>query len=91
MKKILFMFLMVMGLFSSALALETIKIGCDVEKSQWGEGADASPAIAPSQKVSVLHKDTLMPVVFASLRNDGHDETIVNKTVVRQLRGVAGA
>ena len=34
MKKIMFLFLMVMGLMSSLYALDTGQIGCDVEKSQ---------------------------------------------------------
>ena len=55
--------LMFMGLMSSLYALDTIKIGCDVEKSQTLDVIDDATSIPASKetvKVNILHKDTLM-------------------------------
>jgi len=64
MKKILFLFMMFVGLMSSLHALDTIKIGCDAEKSQL-EGASCKAVSAADTdvvlaKVNIWHRDSLM-------------------------------
>lgn len=63
MKKLMFLFLMVIGLMSSLAALDTGQIGCDVQKSQTlseTDGVKSTPASATTAKVNILHRDNLM-------------------------------
>jgi len=64
MKKILFLFLMVMGLMSSLYALDTSQgAGCDAQMSQTLseiDGVKTTPSDVTFVKVNILHKDTLI-------------------------------
>ena len=63
MKKILFLFMMFMGLMSSLHAMDTGQIGCDVEKSQTlseTDGVTFMPESIASGKVIITQRDTLI-------------------------------
>ena len=64
MKKILFLFMMFVGLMSSLHALDTLKIGCDGYKSQLvgieSKAVSNDTADAVLAKVNIWHRDSLM-------------------------------
>ena len=62
MKKVLFFMLIFMGLMSSLYALDTVKIGCDIEKSQTFDiinDVTSVPSDIVIGQVYIWHKDTI--------------------------------
>ena len=88
MKKILFLFIMVMGLMSSLYALDTGQaVGCDIEKSQWGEGADAKMVIPSDATYSSLeHEYATVQAYFDSTKLSlEHSEMILRHEKIATL------